>query len=69
MPDMTATSPEEVAELRKAYMASLAAPMDGMWEVFIASAAHWEIRAAGERAGYFCVNDEWDSSSGRGWPS
>ena len=39
-------------------MGTLAAPLDGMWETFMRVAVHWEIRNAGKRIGYFCVNDE-----------
>jgi GNAT superfamily N-acetyltransferase len=53
-----ATSTAEVAAMRATYVASLAGPLDGMWEVFIDAAVHWEIRVAGETAGYFCVDEE-----------
>ena len=50
-------SGDELADLRRAYLASLSAPFDGMWEAFVAMARNREIRSAGERVGYFCVND------------
>ncbi len=52
------TSDEDLAGLRRACLASYAAPLDGMWEAFVSMSSHLEIRSAGERAGYFCVNDE-----------
>ncbi len=52
-------SPDEVKDLKQAYLSSLPAPLDGMWESgFIAAAPHWEIRFRGERAGYYCVSEE-----------
>ncbi len=51
-------SADHLSDLRQAYLASLAAPFDGMWEAFANMSRHREIRSAGERAGYFCVNDE-----------
>lgn len=51
-------SVDDLADFRRAYLASLAAPFDGMWEAFAATSRHREIRSARERAGYFCVNDD-----------
>ncbi len=51
-------SVDDLADLRRAYLASQTAPFDGMWEAFATLSRHWEIRSGGERAGYFCVNDE-----------
>ena len=50
------TSPDDLADLRRDYLASLAAPFDGMWEAFVAMSRRLEIRSAGERAGYFALN-------------
>ncbi len=55
---MEQTSVNELAGLKRAYLASLAAPFDGMWEAFATMSRHREMRSAGERVGYFCVNDE-----------
>ena len=52
------SSADDLADLRRAYLASLAAPFDGMWDAFATTSRHRELRSAGERAGYFCVNDE-----------
>jgi RimJ/RimL family protein N-acetyltransferase len=53
-----ATSADNLADLRRGYLASLVAPQDGMWESFAAMGRQLEIRSAGERAGYFSLNDE-----------
>ena len=55
---ITSTTADDVAALREAHMASLAAPLDGMWEAFAAAAAHYAIHSETERLGYFCVNEE-----------
>jgi GNAT superfamily N-acetyltransferase len=47
-----------IADLRRAYLASLAAPLDGMWESFASAGRHLEIRAAGARAGYLSLDDK-----------
>ncbi len=48
-----------ILDLKNQYLRSLAAPLDGMWEVgFINTAPHWVIKAANEVVGYFAVNDE-----------
>ena len=52
-----ASSADDLAEMRRGYLASLAAPLDGMWEAFVAMGRQLEIRSAGERAGYFCFNN------------
>ncbi|MEM7351871.1 MAG: GNAT family N-acetyltransferase [Acidobacteriota bacterium] len=49
---------EELADLRRAYLRSQTAPIDGMWEAFAAMAHQREIRSAGEKAGFFCVNEQ-----------
>lgn len=48
----------DLADLRQAYLASQAAPFDGMWETFATMSPHRELRFGGKRVGYFCVNDE-----------
>ncbi len=48
----------DLADLRRAHLATQNAPIDGMWEAFANLSRYREIRSAGERAGYFCVNDE-----------
>ncbi len=48
----------DLADLRRDCLASMAAPLDGMWEAFVAMSRQMEIRADGERAGYFCVDSE-----------
>ena len=53
-----ATSTDALGDLRRGYLASLATPLDGMWEAFAAMSRQLEIHSAGERAGYFCLNDE-----------
>ena len=53
-----ATSADDLADLRRGYLASLVAPQDGMWESLAAMGRQLEIRTAGERAGYFSINDE-----------
>ncbi len=54
---MEATSADDLADLRRGYLASLTAPLDGMWEAFAAMSRQLEIRSAGERAGYVSLND------------
>jgi len=49
---------DDLTDLRQACLASYSAPLDGMWEAFSTMSHHREIRSAGFRAGYFCVNDE-----------
>lgn len=51
-------TPSAVSALCQAYLESLRAPLDGMWETFIGLADHWEIVRADERVGHFCVNEE-----------
>ena len=51
-------SVDDLSGLRRAYLASQTAPFDGMWEALATMARQREIRSAGARAGYFCVNDE-----------
>jgi predicted GNAT family acetyltransferase len=46
-----------ILDLKRQYLESLIAPMDGMWEVgFTNPAPHWEIRWRGERSGYYAAN-------------
>lgn len=52
------TSPDDLEELKRDYLSTLTAPIDGMWESFVAAASHWELRLRGERAGCFCVDEE-----------
>ena len=48
-----------ILDLKNQYLRSLAAPLDGMWEVgFINTALHWVIKEDSEVVGYFAVNDE-----------
>ena len=49
---------DDLADLKQSYLASLDAPFDGMWEAFANLGRHREIGVAGERAGFFCVNDD-----------
>ncbi|MEE8522432.1 MAG: GNAT family N-acetyltransferase [Thermoanaerobaculia bacterium] len=51
-------SADDLADLRRDYLASLSAPLDGMWEAFAAMGRQLEIRSVGERAGYFSLNDQ-----------
>ncbi len=51
-------SAEDIADLRRDYLASQTAPVDGMWEALATMGRHWEIRCAQARAGYFCVNEQ-----------
>ena len=51
-------SVEDLRELRKDYLASLTAPLDGMWETFATMGRHMEVRSAGRRRGYFSLNDQ-----------
>ncbi len=51
-------SPEELGDLKQGYLESLSAPLDGMWEVFAGMGRQLEILSAGERAGYFSINEE-----------
>lgn len=56
---LSLASPEEVADLKRSYLASLPVPLDGMWESgFIPMASHWELRHGDERAGYMCIADD-----------
>lgn len=48
-----------IQDMKSAYLGSLVAPMDGMWDAgFTNDSPHWEIRSNHERAGYFAVNSE-----------
>ncbi len=52
-------SPESVQDLKMAYLKTVTAPLDGMWESgLIPMANHWQIESDGQPIGYFCVNDE-----------
>ena len=54
LPDLSS-----ILDLKRQYLQSLIAPMDGMWEVgFTNPAPHWEIRWGGERAGYYAADAE-----------
>ena len=52
------TSSAELEALRLEALATLDAPMDGMWEAFALGAVPREIRWQGKRAGFFFVDDE-----------
>ncbi|MEZ4701139.1 MAG: GNAT family N-acetyltransferase [Rhodothermales bacterium] len=46
-----------IRDVKAAYLGSLLAPMDGMWESGITDPApHWEIRLDGVTAGYYAAN-------------
>ncbi len=49
---------EALADMRRSYLDALIVPLDGMWEAFAEQAEHREIRFEGQRAGYFCFNDQ-----------
>lgn len=51
-------SVDDLGELRRDYLASLSAPLDGMWEVLATMGRQMEICSAGQRVGYFSLNDE-----------
>jgi GNAT superfamily N-acetyltransferase len=49
--------PALIQQLRDAYLRTLIAPMDGMWEnAVIAHASFWEIQDQGEHVGHFCLD-------------
>lgn len=50
-------SAESLADLRRDYLASLSAPLDGMWEAFAMLGRPREIRRGGEPAGYFVLDE------------
>lgn len=51
--------PSSIRGLKSAYLDSLIAPMDGMWEAGFANASpHFELCRDGERAGYCAVKDD-----------
>lgn len=52
------TSPGEVVDLRREYLAGLPAPIDGMWETFVDRADHWAFPHDGEEVGYCCADDQ-----------
>lgn len=46
-----------IQDLKTAYLQSLIAPLDGMWDTgFINPSPHWEIRVEDEQAGYYAAN-------------
>ena len=48
-----------IAGFKKAYLQSLTAPMDGMWDTgFTNPSPHWECLVEGERAGYVAASNE-----------
>ena len=58
MIEIETTSADAIAELRQAYLDSLLAPFDGMWEAFAGMGRQLEIRSSGQRAGYCSLDDE-----------
>jgi GNAT superfamily N-acetyltransferase len=52
------TDPRALADLKRDYLASQVAPVDGMWEALGQMGQHREIVSAGKSVGYFCVNEE-----------
>lgn len=51
-------SSEDPESLQLAYLSSLTAPIDGMWEAFAAMGLRREIRISERLAGFFCINEE-----------
>jgi len=52
-------SADEVESLKRRYLDSVTAPLDGMWyDGFIPLSKHWGIQLNGVTIGYFCVNRE-----------
>lgn len=49
-------SPASLDEPRRRYLASLTAPLDGMWEAFAGSARQLELRIDGVAAGFACLD-------------
>ena len=50
---------QAVEDMKRRYLESLSAPLDGMWEMgFINPQPHWQIRVDEALAGYFVSNDE-----------
>ncbi len=50
------TDAASVEQLRAAYLRTLVAPMDGMWEgAFIARSAFWLVRDGGVPLGHYCI--------------
>lgn len=49
---------DELADMRRAYLSTLTAPFDGMWEAFASMSHQRRILSAGDPAGFFCVDDE-----------
>ena len=47
-----------IQALKQAWLKSLTAPQDGMWESFTDQAKHWLIQLNQETVGYTCVNEE-----------
>lgn len=48
-----------LSDMKAAYLKSLVAPMDGMWDAgFTNTAPHWEIRLNDKLAGYYAANDK-----------
>lgn len=53
--------PDSIQQIRKDYLHTLVAPMDGMWEsAVITHATFWEIQDQEQHAGYFCIDSNND---------
>ncbi|NKB88752.1 MAG: GNAT family N-acetyltransferase [Acidobacteria bacterium] len=49
----------ELDDLKTAYLQSLVAPMDGMWEAgFVPQAKHWKLKVRDQPAGFCAITDE-----------
>ncbi len=49
---------DELASLRRRYLASVTAPLDGMWQTFVELADAYEILETGARVGYCAVDSQ-----------
>lgn len=54
--EFVACTADALSQAKAAYRASLAAPLDGMWEAFTMAADHYEIRLHGQSLGHCAVN-------------
>lgn len=52
------TNPAEITSLKQRYLQQLIAPLDGMWESFVAQADHYAVVCDDTIVGYCAINSE-----------
>ncbi len=56
--DLVKTGSAELADWKMRYLQQVAAPLDGMWQTFVAMADHYSLSGGSQVAGYCVVNSE-----------